>query len=158
MKAGRITVKGRLALSELVSGGIFVAVGAVFLLLSSKQHIGTASEMGPGYFPILLSFLLIFVGGALVVRSFFVGDAFEVIPRLRPILAVMLGLVGFALLVRPLGFMVASFLGVFLSACGGEKFRWKSALLLSGCLAISTSIIFVKGLGLPFPLIGAWMR
>lgn len=154
-KIGEVAMTIRVASSEFISGTVFLCCGVGFMIMALEHRLGTASEMGPGYFPLILSLFLIAVGFSLMVRAFFISSVTEVAPRLRPILMIMLGLVGFSLLVRPLGFPAAVFAGTLTSAYGGDKFRWTSGLLLSCGLAIFCTVVFVKGLGLPFPVLGS---
>ena len=116
--------------------------------------------MGPGYFPLALSGLLVIFGLVAVVRSFFVpGEA-----------------VG-AFAWKPLGahprrdgplrrpgrhsrvWSSALLALVLTSAAASEKFRfdWRAALGLVA-LIVFCSLVFVKGLGVPMPLFGPWLE
>ena len=53
----------RLLLStDLLSGLLFAALGAGALYISWRYPAGTAARMGPGYFPHLVSSLLVLLG------------------------------------------------------------------------------------------------
>jgi hypothetical protein len=56
-------------LPDLISGLLFVVIGVVFFWASMGYTIGTSSNMGPGFFPGLMSALLIFVGVLIFLRS-----------------------------------------------------------------------------------------
>ena len=45
-----------------VAGLIIMIIGAGFLVCSRALDIGTASRIGPGYFPTILSILIILLG------------------------------------------------------------------------------------------------
>ena len=54
---------------DFVLGSACVAVGAAFALTASGYHLGTASKMGPGYFPFVLGSLLVVAGAVIAARS-----------------------------------------------------------------------------------------
>jgi hypothetical protein len=54
---------------DLYSGVAFLITGIGFLSLSQKYIVGTAAEMGPGYFPALFSSILIIISLALIIKS-----------------------------------------------------------------------------------------
>ena len=43
---------------QRMSGAIFVAIGVLGAILSRNYELGTATRMGPGYFPFVLSVLI----------------------------------------------------------------------------------------------------
>ena len=49
---------------DFVSGLMFTAIGAGFAWNSALSYdIGSASQMGPGYFPLVLGLVLVLLGG-----------------------------------------------------------------------------------------------
>jgi hypothetical protein len=46
----------------LLSGLIFVIIGITFLISSLSYNFGNSSMPGPGYFPFILSCILILIG------------------------------------------------------------------------------------------------
>ena len=52
-----------------MTGKIFVGIGGWFAFSALNLDIGTAFRMGPGYFPLILAGILIFLGVVIVVRS-----------------------------------------------------------------------------------------
>ena len=66
----------RLSLSsDFLSGLLFVIFGSGFvsLSLSSNYEFGSAVNMGPGFFPIVLGTGVVLVGLALIVKAFSVA-------------------------------------------------------------------------------------
>ena len=53
------------------TGFIYLFVGSGALIISRDYDMGTAVKMGPAYFPIVLSVLLMVIGIISVIRSFF---------------------------------------------------------------------------------------
>jgi hypothetical protein len=119
--------------------------------------MGTAMRMGPAYFPTMLGLLLALIGLAVVLRALFKpGASVGRISFGKP--ALVLGAtVLFGLLLRFLGLAGALILLVVLSAYASERFRWPIALALAVGLAVGSSIIFVRLLGLPIPILGTWL-
>ena len=138
------------------SGLLFLAVGSATVLLAQKYPLGTAFKMGPGYFPTALGGLLAVVGLLAVARSFIrPGTAIEPF-HWRLLLIVTGSTVLFGLLLRGGGLSVAVPVMVLATASASVYFRWHTALILAAGLTVLSALLFVKGLGLPIPLIGPW--
>ena len=54
---------------ELAAGLLLGAVGAAAILLSRADEMGSASQMGPAYFPTLLGAVLLLLGVLVVIRA-----------------------------------------------------------------------------------------
>lgn len=112
--------------------------------------------MGPGYFPSVLGALLGVIGLISIVRSFFSsGDPMERL-AFKQVFLILFSVFLFGALVRGAGLIVSIFVIVMLGGLASMKFRWKASLLLAIGSAIFCVAIFVKGLGLPMPIIGSW--
>jgi hypothetical protein len=138
------------------SGVIFLALGCAAVSLGRDHPMGTAMRMGPAYFPTMLGLLLALIGLAVVLRALVKpGLSVGRISFGKP--ALVLGAtVLFGLLLRSLGLGIALIMLVILSAYASERFRWPVALALAVGLAIGSTIIFVRLLGLPIPILGTW--
>ena len=138
------------------SGLLFLGVGGAVVLLARDYQLGSALKMGPGYFPTALGSLLALVGLLAVLRSFIrPGTAIEPF-HWRLLLMVTGSTVLFGLLVRGAGLSVAVPVLVLATAAASAYFRWRTAMILAVGLTALTALLFVKGLGLPIPLIGPW--
>lgn len=138
------------------SGLLFLVVGGAAVLLARQYPLGSAFKMGPGYFPTALGGVLALVGLAAMVRSFIrPGTALEPF-HWRLLLRVTGSIVLFALLMRGAGLSIAVVVLVLASAAASVYFRWRIALILAAGLTTLSALLFVKGLGLPIPLIGPW--
>jgi hypothetical protein len=138
------------------SGVIFLVVGLASVLLIRHLPMGTTMKMGPAYFPTMLGGLGILIGLITMGRA--------LVRPGPPVGALALGKVAFVvgantlfgLLLRPLGLAGALLVLVVLSACASARFRWPVALTLAGGLALGSSLVFVRLLGLPIPILGTW--
>jgi putative tricarboxylic transport membrane protein len=139
------------------SGVIFLAAGLVSAGLARSYPMGTTMRMGPGYFPTVLGGLLALIGLILIVRALLQpGPA---VGRLAysKLALVTASTVLFALFLRRLGLSLVLVLLVVVSAYASRRFRWPVALALAVGLAVGSSIIFVRLLGLPIPVFGSWL-
>jgi len=144
---------------DSILGLFFAVTGCVALWIAIQYPFGTAGRMGPGYFPVIISSLLIVTGICVVIRSISTsGDAFPAI-NLKALFMVPAAVVVFGLAIEPLGFLPAVLLLLVLSAATSVKFRfdWKAsvgALVFSGLC----TVLFVKLIGLPIPVLGTWLQ
>ena len=63
----------------------------------------------------------------------------------------------FGYLLKPLGLVAALTLLVVVSAFAGHEFKLKEVLVLAFALIVLSVLVFVKGLGQPFPLWPAFL-
>ena len=54
---------------DLICGLVFVVIGLLFALGTRDLDIGSATRMGPGYFPLVLCGILILVGLIIAARA-----------------------------------------------------------------------------------------
>ncbi len=134
------------------AGLMFVAFGLFFVVGARNYRLGSAARMGPGYFPTLLGGLMALIGGVVFFRSLAAkGGKVSSIP-LRVLFFITLSLLLFGYLLKPIGLVLALALLIVVSALAGHEFKVKEVLLLSTVLIVLSVVVFVKGLGLPFPL------
>jgi len=150
---------------DFLSGVMFTVTGASFAWQSATAYnVGTAAQMGPGYFPLVLGLVLVLLGGAILFFSLVVetpdGGAVGSIAW-RPLLCilganllfgVMLG--GFAPLnLPPMGLMLAIYAlcGVALLA-DAHRFSLRRWLVLSTILAVGSYLVFIRLLLVTLPV------
>ena len=142
------------------AGIMFIVVGVFFAIIATQYRMGTAAKMGPGYFPFWLGVLMAFIGLLLLFNSFAKKTAEEKMPKWD--FKIMLWITGsvilYGVLLPTMGFFVAVFALVLVSASAGHDFGWKGSLLNAVILMLFTYLAFVKGLGLTFPLLPAFMN
>ncbi len=134
------------------AGLMFIAFGLGFALVAQNYQMGTSVRMGPAYFPTYLGGILAVIGIAILIESFFAkGDP---VPKFyfRPLILIVLSVVLFGILLKPLGLVLSLAILVGLGAFGGFEFKLKEVVILYVVLAIFSVLVFVKGLGLPIPV------
>lgn len=139
------------------AGLMFIVFGLFFLVVARNYQMGSAVRMGPAYFPTVLGGMMAVLGAIVLFQSLiFAGPR---VPKLsfKPIFFISLALILFAYLLKPIGFVLALVVMIFVSAFGGHEFRVKEVAILTVVLIIFSVLVFVKGLTLPFPLWPAFM-
>jgi putative tricarboxylic transport membrane protein len=142
---------------DFYAGLLFIIFGVAFLWIARDYTFGTARRMGPAFFPVILSAILIIIGIVIGVRGVMVA---EEPPRgftLKGLVLVILSTVLFAALVRTAGVPVATAILVAVSAYASQRFNWKPTLMLSLGLAVFCVVVFIYALGLPMPVRGPWL-
>ena len=139
------------------TGVIYMLFGGVGLWIARDYGMGTASRMGPGYFPSVLSALLFLFGVIAVVRSFLVEGSPIGGFAWKPTVLILGAVILFGFLVIRAGLVIALVVLVLVSAFASSHFKFdlKAIAGLVG-LVVFCSLVFVKGLGVPMPLIGTW--
>lgn len=133
-------------------GVVFFAIGIAFVAIAREYRLGTAARMGPGFFPTMLGGLLAGLGLLLAVPAIVrEGDTF---PRLhlRPLLTILAGIVVFALLLQPLGFVLAALVLIVVSGFADPELRLVESVGLALLLTAFSVGVFVVLLGLPLSL------
>jgi len=138
---------------EFSAGLIFTAIGLVALGLSFEYRLGTATRMGPGFFPLCLSVLLIVLGIAAAVRGLR-ASMVEPLGRwpLVPLVFVMCGVIAFGLLIDWKGLAVAVLVLIVLACYQRLRSRPLEVALIAALLIAMTVGLFIYGLGMPFYL------
>jgi hypothetical protein len=134
---------------------MFIAFGLFFAIGARNYQIGSAARMGPAYFPTMLGGLMSVIGGVVLLRSLIVSGGKVSRYPFRLVFIVTLALLVFGYSLKPLGLVLSLACLVGVSAFAGQEFRFKEVFVLSVVLIVLSVLVFVKGLGLPFPL---WPR
>jgi hypothetical protein len=134
------------------AGLMFIAFGVGFALVAQNYQMGTSVRMGPAYFPTLLGWLLAVLGLAILVQSLVSTGPPVAKFYFRPLVLIVLAVVLFGILLKPLGLVLSIAVLVGLGAFGGFEFKSKEVAILYVVLAIFSVWVFVKGLGLPIPV------
>lgn len=144
--------------TNALCGIILMGVGLFFGWQSLGLDLGTAFRMGPGYFPLVLSGILVLLGAIILVQSTRVqGEPMGAI-AVRGIFFILPAPIFFGLTLRGLGFVPSLFLTALIACFASRKMKPLPAVALSGVLTAFSVVVFSYGLGLPFQLFGPWVR
>ena len=90
------------------AGLLYAGFGAAAVLIARDYGMGSSSRMGPAYFPTVLGSLLLLIGLASLIRSFFAkGEPIGAIAW-KGMFLVTLATVLFGVLLRPAGLVVGA--------------------------------------------------
>jgi hypothetical protein len=143
--------------TDALGGILCIVVGLIFGVQALKMELGTSLRMGPGYFPTVLSGLLIFLGVLIVAGSFrTVADEMSA-HAWRGMMFILPAPIFFGLTVRGLGFVPSIFFTTLIAALASLKMKPLNALLLSVAVTIFCTLVFSYALGLPFRRFGPWL-
>jgi hypothetical protein len=137
---------------NFLSGLFFIGVGGLGIFMAQDYPMGTALRMGPGYFPIVLSGMLILFGIYCLVQGLLKPEKLPGNWSPRALLILPLATVVFGVLMEHAGFIPALIALVFISAYASREFKFLEVLLMAIGLTIGSWALFIWGLGLPYPL------
>jgi len=142
---------------DLLSGCFFCGVGIVYGGIALRDlPIGQVFNMGPGFFPLVLCGLLLAIGGVLIVRSLLSGQGsgFGPVPW-RAIALISAGIAAFAVLLAPLGLLIAVFAATLIASFAAPRTRLVPATLAAAAIAVFCVAVFVLGAQMQAPIFGS---
>jgi len=132
---------------DLIAGVLVIVVGLYVAVESSSYSLGTARSMGPGYFPLGLGIVLIFLGVCiLLVDARGPDEGEELKISWRPMIILPVSVLVFAALIQRFGLGPSIFLAVFTSTFADKKISIRTALIISTVMMVVTILIFIVGL------------
>jgi len=138
---------------DLGAGILFILIGAAGVIFGRDLAMGTAGRMGPGYFPTLLSYLIIVLGLIVAGRGLTIeGPPIERM-QFRPIFFVIAAILAAGFLLNLVGLALTAVAVTLISAYARSEVNLRETLLLGAGMAIFTVIVFVYALNQPLP---AW--
>jgi hypothetical protein len=139
------------------TGVVYFVVGVLGILIGREYSFGSTGRMGPGYFPFVISCLLIAFGVISIIQSLRVPGEPVGSFAWKPILLIVGAVFAFGLLINTAGLIVAMLVLVLMSAAASERFQFEWMPLLGLAVLVAfCSLVFVMGLGVPMPLFGSW--
>jgi hypothetical protein len=144
---------------DVVGGVLVVAIGFGFFMLGRELEMGSSFRMGPGYFPTVLSFVMMGLGAVMTVlalRKPNEENAFGAVPW-RGFLLVIGATAFFGFTLRGLGLAPAILIAVLATAWASHYASLRTSVPLALGLAAFCSFLFIRALGLPIPLVGPWV-
>jgi hypothetical protein len=138
---------------DLGAGVVFMLIGLAGLYFGRELAFGTAARMGPGYFPTLLSVLILAIGIVVAIRGLTTeGPQIEPV-QLRPIAMIIAAILIFGVLIDVVGLALTALLLTVFAAYARREVKLTETILLGAGLAAFTVAVFVYLLGQPLP---AW--
>ncbi len=142
---------------DFFAGLMYIVTGAAAIWMARDYPFGSALRMGPGYFPIVLSGIMVVFGIYVMAQGFRNNEKIQGNWSIRALIVLPLSTVIFGYLMEEAGFIPAMVALIPISAAAGREFKWGEIVLLTIGLTIACAAGFIYGLGLPYPLIkGLW--
>ncbi len=135
------------------AGMMLIGIGAAAIFIARGYRFGSALRMGPGFFPTILSGILIVFGVCITAVGLRSGEKIQGSVSLRALVLLPFSLVLFGILMDLAGFIPALAALVFVSAASGREFKFIEVLTLTALLTLASWALFIWGLGLPYPLL-----
>jgi hypothetical protein len=138
---------------ELAAGISLVVLSAFALWASADLDRGELAAVGPGMLPRSVAMLLGLFGLGFVIVAFLRdGEALERWTLRGPLL-VTLGIIGFAVTIRPVGLALAGPLVVLVGGAGSSEARFKELAVFAVLSTLFSILLFRYALSLPIPIL-----
>ncbi|MGE0627023.1 MAG: tripartite tricarboxylate transporter TctB family protein [Hyphomicrobiaceae bacterium] len=141
---------------DFAAGLLFIGIGALGLYLARDLTYGSASNMGPGFFPTWLSATLLGLGVIVTARSFVLQGFGIGETKLRPLFFVLLAVLAGGYLIDRIGLALSLIILVFIASMSRSDTRYAEVAVIAVFLAIGCVVVFVHLLGQSLP--GWWGR
>lgn len=143
---------------------MFTGIGVAFVAGAAFYDVGSASRMGPGYFPLLLGILLTALGVAITVQALVRKadtDAGLGSWAWRPLVFILGANFVFGILltgspslkIPAMGMILGIYVLTIIASLASRQFKIREVLTLATVLAVGSFLIFVVLLKLQIP---AW--
>lgn len=145
---------------DVLLGLVYISVGVVYGVYTTRDlAIGRALNMGPGYFPAVLSGMMVVIGLIVLLQGLpnWRERPFGFV-NWRSVICILASVVVFSLLARPAGMIIASFATALVASAASRFASVVGALVTAAFLSIFCSLVFIYGMGLPMGLFGTWFR
>jgi hypothetical protein len=137
---------------DLGAGLLFIAIAAAGVYLGEDLAFGTTRRIGPGFFPVIISWLIFAIGVVVALR----GLVFEGPPlertRVRPVAMVLLSVLAMGLLMNVIGVFPAAMIFVLIAAFARPAPAIVETLVFGVVMTAAVVLLFAYGLGKPIPL------
>jgi hypothetical protein len=140
---------------DFFAGMLFSAIGLLGIAMARKYTFGTATEMGPGYMPILLCSGTLLLGLIILGRSLFIGEREATTVGWRPLLFILGSIVTFGATIERFGLVLAVIATVIVGGFAGREIKPLELAALAIGMATFCVAVFVWGLGQPLSI---WPR
>jgi hypothetical protein len=131
---------------------VILAIGLAGVYFASDLRMGSASRMGPGYFPQILSWCIVALGIFIGAKSLVMQGPPVERMQLRPIGVLVVSSLVFGYAIEEVGLAIAAVAAMLIAPYARRGASLREALLLSIGLTAFAIVVFVWALGQPLPL------
>jgi hypothetical protein len=141
---------------DFSAGLIYICLGSGALFIARDYSMGSGVKMGPAYFPSVLGGLLVLIGTISIIRSLVVSGTPIGALGYKGLSLVIGSTLLFGAIVREVGLIIALPLLVIIAAYASTRFRWGPTIVMACGLTLFCTLVFIKALGIPLPVLGSW--
>jgi hypothetical protein len=142
----------RVDFKDFAFGTFLIALALIAFGATGSLAIGTAADMGPGFVPRALAWIILGFGVTFLITGLAKARAPIPAPAWRPLAAILASIALFAVLFAKLGLIAACVGAVVVAGAATSPVRWLQLVAFGVVMAAFSALLFVKGLGLPFRL------
>jgi hypothetical protein len=142
----------RVDFKDFAFGTFLIALALIAFGATGSLAIGTAADMGPGFVPRALAWIILGFGVTFLVTGLLKAREPIPAPAWRPLAAILASIALFAVLFAKLGLIAACVGAVVVAGAATSPVRWLQLVAFGVVMAAFSALLFVKGLGLPFRL------
>jgi Tripartite tricarboxylate transporter TctB family len=133
------------------AGVLFILLGGGACVIALGYSPGSASRMGPGYFPRAIGLMLVTLGAVLILRSFRSRGEPVSLGSFKPLLIVLGSVLLFGLTIMHVGLVAATIMVVLVSSTASFDYRRIESTVAAIALAGFVVVAFRYGLELQLP-------
>ena len=122
---------------------MLICFGAAAMIISQDYGFGSASRMGPGFFPTILCGILIVFGVCVTATDLHSGKRITRLIHPRSMILPSLALVMFRIAIDRAGFIPALMVLIFVAAASGSEFCFLEVLPLALVLVFAAVVLFI---------------
>lgn len=138
--------------TDFFAGLMFIFIGSGAVFIARDYPIGSATRMGPGYFPVALGGLLFLFGVYIMVQGLIKKKKMEGSWSLKAWIILPIATIIFGWLMDHGGFVPALVALIFISAAAGDEFSLREVLIMAVLLTVASVGLFIYALEMPYPL------
>jgi hypothetical protein len=142
----------RVDFKDFAFGTFLIALALIAFGGTGSLAVGTAADMGPGFVPRALAWIILGFGVTFLVTGLAKARVPIPAPAWRPLAAILASIALFAVLFAKLGLIAACVGAVVVAGAATSPVRWLQLVAFGVVMAAFSALLFVKGLGLPFRL------
>lgn len=140
---------------DVLAGALLILIGSGAATISLGYRLGSISRMGPGYFPLIVSVLIVLFGLVVVANAFWAGrrDKIEFdFGYLRKLAILLAAICAFAVTIRSLGAVIAISLLVSIGRLAGGVPSLREVISICIVMILICIVVFNYLLGMNLPL------
>jgi len=136
------------------AGIMFIGFGAFFGSIGTTYEFGTSARMGPAFFPVALSVIMMFLGILVAIGGMSASAETQKVAKFdwRTLILVLGPIVLFGLLLQPLGLVLTLIMLIGISSYASHEFSWKATVANAAFLIALCLLVFVYALKLQFQI------